>query len=161
MELAAAYFKLSTTTSVCLITSSLCGLVKVLFSHFRAVKLEKTENMIDLTCSSIGASGVSANTTQSANKITASERQTFLNANAWRIYDMASEDDRRRHLLADARCRDVEPHRVTCTICNRSIGLHARKQYSLSNWYKHVNSCENQMELVRFIFILAVYWSTL
>lgn len=63
-----------------------------------------------------------------------------------KVKDERSPDERRDILIADERCKDVEPHRVMCKICLRHVGLHSKKPYSLANWYKHINSCIKKAE---------------
>ncbi|KAL5498746.1 hypothetical protein ACEPAH_2101 [Sanghuangporus vaninii] len=56
--------------------------------------------------------------------------------------DETSVEERRAILEKDGRCQNIEPQRVTCKLCQRVVGLHVKKDYSLSNWYKHVASCD-------------------
>ena len=58
-----------------------------------------------------------------------------------RIKDETTAEERRRILVEDGRCAEIEPQSVLCKACNRRVGLHAKKDYSLSNWYKHARSC--------------------
>ena len=58
-----------------------------------------------------------------------------------RVKDETTAEERRNVLLQDGRCTDIEPQSVLCTMCNRRVGLHAKKDYSLSNWFKHARSC--------------------
>lgn len=58
-----------------------------------------------------------------------------------RVKDETTAEDRRRVLVEDGRCAEIEPQSVLCMVCNRRVGLHAKKDYSLSNWYKHARSC--------------------
>lgn len=60
--------------------------------------------------------------------------------------DESSPESRRDILLADDRCKEVEPHRVMCKVCLRHVGLHSKKLYSLANWYKHIDSCSRKAE---------------
>lgn len=58
-----------------------------------------------------------------------------------RVKDESTAEDRRNVLIRDGRCENIEPQRVTCKICSRTIGLHMKKDYSLSNWLRHISSC--------------------
>lgn len=66
---------------------------------------------------------------------------TRTKASSTRVKDESTAEDRRNILIQDDRCTDVEPQSVLCTMCKRRVGLHAKKDYSLSNWFKHARSC--------------------
>lgn len=59
-----------------------------------------------------------------------------------KLKDETSAGERRAILERDGRCENIEPQRVTCKLCRRVVGLHVKKDYSLSNWYKHIASCD-------------------
>ncbi|KAL5476734.1 hypothetical protein ACEPAI_2920 [Sanghuangporus weigelae] len=59
-----------------------------------------------------------------------------------KLKDETSVEERRTILERDGRCQNIEPQRVTCKLCQRVVGLHVKKDYSLSNWYKHIASCD-------------------
>ncbi|KAH8116215.1 hypothetical protein DFH11DRAFT_1481049, partial [Phellopilus nigrolimitatus] len=61
-----------------------------------------------------------------------------------KVKDESSPEERREELERDGRCERIEPHRVFCKLCMRQVGLHVKKDYSLSNWYRHVKSCSNK-----------------
>lgn len=73
-----------------------------------------------------------------ATHLTAPPRMT---TSAAKGKDESTAELRRRELELDGRCENIEPQRVTCKLCDRTVGLHVKKDYSLSNWYRHITSC--------------------